>query len=412
MKIREFEFEKDYENIFKIWREIGWINDEKRKREALKYFVKAGQGKVIELNNEVEGYVNSTPGYYQYLDQQFDLQAVSAVTISRVARKQGIGTKATAQSIAEAAAKGTHISALGMFEQGFYNKLGYGTGSYEHFISFDPDHLKIPGKAPVPERIKVEDYKKVHEAKLERKKRHGYCTLLPPEITRAEMFFGQKEPFGLGYKDKEGNITHHIWVLPNKELHGPYFIRWMTFNTIEQFFDLMNLIKNLGDQVHLVKIFEPAGIQFQDLINKPIKDTTVTKKSDYQVINKAMAYWQIRLLDLKSCINNTSIKGETVEFNLKLKDPIEKYLDESSPWTGLSGNYSVRFGEISNINKEFKSNLPTLKTDINTFTRMWIGAVRPSLLPYTNYFEAPQELINKLDNLFVTLPTPKIDWDF
>ncbi len=412
MKIREFEFEKDYENIFKIWREIGWINDEKRKREALKYFVKAGQGKVIELNNEVEGYVNSTPGYYQYLDQQFDLQAVSAVTISRVARKQGIGTKATAQSIAEAAAKGTHISALGMFEQGFYNKLGYGTGSYEHFISFDPDHLKIPGKAPVPERIKVEDYKKVHEAKLERKKRHGYCTLLPPEITRAEMFFGQKEPFGLGYKDKEGNITHHIWVLPNKELHGPYFIRWMTFNTIEQFFDLMNLIKNLGDQVHLVKIFEPAGIQFQDLINKPIKDTTVTKKSDYQVINKAMAYWQIRLLDLKSCINNTSIKGETVEFNLKLKDPIEKYLDESSPWTGLSGNYSVRFGEISNINKEFKSNLPTLKTDINTFTRMWIGAVRPALLPYTNYFEAPQELINKLDNLFVTLPTPKIDWDF
>jgi len=412
MKIREFEFEKDYENIFKIWREIGWINDEKRKREALKYFVKAGQGKVIELNNEVEGYVNSTPGYYQYLDQQFDLQAVSAVTISRVARKQGIGTKATAQSIAEAAAKGTHISALGMFEQGFYNKLGYGTGSYEHFISFDPDHLKIPGKAPVPERIKVEDYKKVHEAKLERKKRHGYCTLLPPEITRAEMFFGQKEPFGLGYKDKEGNITHHIWVLPNKELHGPYFIRWMTFNTIEQFFDLMNLIKNLGDQVHLVKIFEPAGIQFQDLINKPIKDTTVTKKSDYQVINKAMAYWQIRLLDLKSCINNTSIKGETVEFNLKLKDPIEKYLDERSPWTGLSGNYSVRFGEISNINKEFKSNLPTLKTDINTFTRMWIGAVRPALLPYTNYFEAPQELINKLDNLFVTLPTPKIDWDF
>ncbi|HKL11967.1 MAG TPA: GNAT family N-acetyltransferase [Halanaerobiales bacterium] len=412
MKIREFEFEKDYENIFKIWREIGWINDEKRKREALKYFVKAGQGKVIELNNEVEGYVNSTPGYYQYLDQQFDLQAVSAVTISRVARKQGIGTKATAQSIAEAAAKGTHISALGMFEQGFYNKLGYGTGSYEHFISFDPDHLKIPGKAPVPERIKVEDYKKVHEAKLERKKRHGYCTLLPPEITRAEMFFGQKEPFGLGYKDKEGNITHHIWVLPNKELHGPYFIRWMTFNTIEQFFDLMNLIKNLGDQVHLVKIFEPAGIQFQDLINKPIKDTTVTKKSDYQVINKAMAYWQIRLLDLKSCINNTSIKGETVEFNLKLKDPIEKYLDKNFFWQGLSGEYTIRFGENSNIKKGLKANLPVLKTDINTFTRMWIGAVRPALLPYTNYFEAPQELINKLDNLFVTLPTPKIDWDF
>ncbi len=412
MKIRDFQFDKDFEKVFYIWREVGWINDEERKREALKYFVKAGKGKVTELNNEVEGYVNSTPGYYQYLDKQFDLQALSAVTISRVARKQGIGTNATAEAIAEAAASGAHISALGMFEQGFYDKLGYGTGSYEHLISFDPAHLDIPGKAPIPSRIKVKDYKKVHQSKSERTKRHGYCTLLPPEITRAEMFFGHKEPFGLGYKDNKGNITHHIWVLPNEELHGPYFIRWMTFNTLEQFFDLMNLIKNLGDQIHLVKIWEPAGIQFQNLIKKPIKDFHVTKNSDYQVINKAVAYWQIRILDLDSCINNTSLQGEPVEFNLDLKDPIEKYLDENSPWQGLSNQYTLKLGENSAIKKGTNVELPTLKTDINTFTRMWIGAVRPNLLPYTNSFEAPPELIDKLDRLFLTLPTPKIDWDF
>ena len=150
MELRTFNLEKDFEDVFKIWREVGWINDEKRKREALKYFVQAGKGKVTLLNNEVEGYVNSTPGYYQYLDQEFDLQAVTAVTISRVARKQGIASKATAEVIAKAAHNGVHLSALGMFEQGFYNKFGYGTGSYEHFISFDPDHLQIPGKAPIP----------------------------------------------------------------------------------------------------------------------------------------------------------------------------------------------------------------------------------------------------------------------
>lgn len=412
MKIREFEFEKDFEKVYNIWQEVGWIEDEERKKEALKYFVKAGKGKVTELNNEVEGYVNSTPGYYQYLDTQFNLHALTAVTISRVARKQGIGTKSTAEAIVKAAASGSDISALGMFEQGFYDKLGYGTGSYEHLISFDPAHLDIPGKAPVPTRIKVEDYQKVHQANLKRTKRHGYCTLLPPEITKAEMFFGQKKPFGLGYKDNEGNITHHIWVIPNDELHGPYFIRWMTFNTLEQFFDLMNLIKNLGDQVHLVKIWEPAGLQFQDFIKKPVKDFHVTKNSDYQVINKAVAYWQIRILNLENCINNTSLQGKPVEFNLKLKDPIEKYLDEGSPWQGLSGQYTLKLGESSTIKKGITANLPTLKTDINTFTRMWIGAVRPNLLPYTNYFEAPWKLINKLDSLFIALPTPKIGWDF
>ena len=412
MELRNFKLEKDFEDVFKIWREVGWINDEKRKREALKYFVQAGKGKVTLLNNEVEGYVNSTPGYYQYLDQEFDLQAVTAVTISRVARKQSIASKATAEVIAEAAHKGVHLSALGMFEQGFYNKLGYGTGSYEHFISFDPDHLQIPGKAPIPERIKVKDYEAVHKSKLERKKRHGYCTLLPFEITRAEMFFGQNEPFGLGYKNEDGSISHHIWVLPNEEVHGPYFIRWMTFNNLEQFFDLMNLIRNLGDQVHLIKMWEPANIQMQNFIKKPYKDSQVTKDSKFQVINKANAFWQIRILNLEDCIERTSLSGKTVEFNLELSDPIEKYLNQSSPWQGLSGKYIVQFGKNSQIKKGSNQKLPTLKTDINSFSRMWIGAVRPSLLPYTNYFKAPQGLIERLDDLFVTLPKPTIDWDF
>ena len=412
MKLRNFEFDKDFAQVFRIWQEVGWLSDEKRNEEALKYFVKAGQGKVAIINNNVEGYVNSTPGYYQYLDQELDLQAVTAVTISRVARKQSIASKATAKIIAEAAEEGVHISALGMFEQGFYNKLGYGTGSYEHFISFDPAHLNIKGEAPIPERIKVEDYQEVHQAKLNRKKRHGYCTLLPPEITRGEMLFGQKEPFGLGYRDKNGNINHHIWVYPNEELHGPYFIRWMTFNNTEEFFELMNLIKNLGDQVHLIKLWQPAGIQFQNLIKKPYKDSQVTEKSKYQVINKANAYWQVRILNLKGCINRTSLPGDNIEFNLKLYDPIEKYLDESTAWQGLSGKYTVKLGSTSDIKDGFTDQLPTLETDINTFSRMWVGAVRPSLLPYTNYFKAPEELIEALDKLFIFLPKPKIDWDF
>lgn len=412
MKLRYFNFEKDFDKVYKIWQEVGWIEDDEKQNEALQYFVKGGQGKVALLKNQVEGYVNSTPGHIQYLDEELSLQAVTAVTISRIARKQGIASKATAEVIAESAAQGVNMSALGMFEQGFYNKLGYGTGSYEHLISFDPDHLNLNGRAPVPERITLEDFKDVHKSRLERTKRHGYCTLLPTEITRAEMLFGTSQPFGLGFRDKDGNITHHMWIKPKNDLHGPYFIRWMVFNNKEQFFDLMNLLRNLGDQVHLVKLWEPAGIQFQNFIKKPYRDSQVTKNSKFEVTNKANAYWQARILNLEDCINKTTFSNNKLEFNIKLKDPIEKYLDNDSPWQGLSGDYTISFGRTSEIKKGLTPELPVLKTDINAFTRMWLGAVRPSLLPYTNHFKAPEKLIQKLDDLFITIPKPSIDWDF
>lgn len=412
MKLRYFNFEKDFDKVYKIWQEVGWIDDDEKQNEALQYFVKGGQGKVALLKDQVEGYVNSTPGHIQYLDEELSLQAVTAVTISRIARKQGIASKATAEVIAESAAQGVNISALGMFEQGFYNKLGYGTGSYEHLISFDPDHLNLNGRTPVPERITLEDFKDVHKSRLERTKRHGYCTLLPTEITRAEMLFDSSKPFGLGFRDNVGNITHHMWIKPEDDLHGPYFIRWMVFNNKEQFFDLMNLLRNLGDQVHLVKLWEPAGIQFQNFIKKPYRDSKVTKNSKFEVTNKANAYWQVRILNLEDCINKTTFHNNKLEFNIKLKDPIEKFLSKDSPWQGLSGEYTISFGRTSEIKNGLTPELPVLETDINTFTRMWLGAVRPSLLPYTNYFKAPEKLIQKLDDLFITIPKPRIDWDF
>jgi|AntRauTorckE6833_2_1112554.scaffolds.fasta_scaffold21570_3 predicted acetyltransferase len=412
MKIRDYNNNKDFEKVYQIWQEVGWIKKDERQKKALKYFTKGGKGTVALLNDSVEGYVNSTPGKYQYLDQELSLQAVTSVTISRVARKQRLATKSTAEVIAKAASKGVHVSALGMFEQGFYNKLGYGTGSYEHLISFDPDHLNIETRTKIPERITIDDYTDIHQARITRIKRHGYCTLLPEDITHADILFGERNPFGLGFKDKEGNITHHIIFKPENDLHGPYYISWMTFNNREQFLDLMNIIRNLGDQVHLVKLWEPAGIQLQSLIKKPYKDSQVTKNSKYEVNNRATAFWQLRILNLKGCINKTNLTNKPTEFNLKLYDPIEKYLDDSSLWKGLTGNYNLKLGENSRIDRGLKDKLPTLKTDINTFSRMWIGAIKPSLLPFTNHFKAPESLIKKLDDVFSEVPTPKIDWDF
>ncbi len=43
--------------------------------------------------------------------------------------------------MAEAIDGGAELAGLGMFEQGFYNKLGFGTLAYENWVSFDPANL-------------------------------------------------------------------------------------------------------------------------------------------------------------------------------------------------------------------------------------------------------------------------------
>ncbi|MEE2992431.1 MAG: hypothetical protein VX603_04565 [Gemmatimonadota bacterium] len=39
--------------------------------------------------------------------------------------------------------EGAEICVLSMFEQGFYDRLGFGTGPYEHKVRFDPAELMI-----------------------------------------------------------------------------------------------------------------------------------------------------------------------------------------------------------------------------------------------------------------------------
>ena len=78
-----------------------------------------------------------------YLEEDLRLSVVTGVTTSRVVRKQGLAGRLTAEVIAAAVEEGAQVSALSMFEQGFYDRLGFGTGGYEHMIRFDPADLNI-----------------------------------------------------------------------------------------------------------------------------------------------------------------------------------------------------------------------------------------------------------------------------
>ena len=68
-----------------------------------------------------------------------------------------------------------------MFEQGFYDRLGFGTGGYEHLVALDPSQLRFPrpGRSRVPRRITTDDWEAVHANRRNRFRGHGACSRSP-----------------------------------------------------------------------------------------------------------------------------------------------------------------------------------------------------------------------------------------
>lgn len=409
MKYRQYDHKRDKKAVQRIRREIGWL--EKGKEEIANFHIKSGRSIIAEIDNEAECFATAVPGSIRYLNEELPFSGITGVATSRIARRQGLAKQLTAMMVAMEAFEGALVSGLGVFEQGYYDQIGFGTGSYEHFIAFDPSQLNISTKPRLPRRITTDNWAMVHSARLSRFRNHGSCNLNPPEITKAAML-SIKNGFGLGYGDNLTNeLTHHFWCRADNVEQGPYNIEWITFQTGEQFLELMALIRNLGDQVHLVKMHEPPGIQLQDLLKKPLRQYRVTEKSKFQSIMQAAAYWQVRICNLSECMAQTHLQGDKVRFNLRLSDPIDSLLDKKAPWHGLTGNYVVRLGPSSGIETGIDKTLPTLVATIGAFTRMWLGVRPATSLAITDQLSAPQELLEKLD-WTLRLPEPKLDWDF
>ena len=142
---RDYEPDTDEEAVARIWREVGWIDgDSDSDREAFALFGKGYRGIVADLNGAPECYVATGAGSMRYQDREVPLSVVAAVTTSHVARRQGLAGELTAESVARDALDGAMVSALGIFDQGYYDRLGFGTGGYEVWRSFDPGHLRVP----------------------------------------------------------------------------------------------------------------------------------------------------------------------------------------------------------------------------------------------------------------------------
>ncbi len=407
MLFRPYDPEHDFEDACRIWKEVGWLED--GQEEIEKAFLEGSAAWVAELNGHVESLVTVAPGGMRYLNADLQLAAVTGVVVGRVARKQGIAARLTAKALAQAAADGAQVAGLSIFDQGFYDKLGFGTGSYEHTFSFDPADLRVPNPPRPPIRLTKDDWARVHRARLAARRSHGSCVLHPPGVTRADMGW-EKQAFGLGYTAAAGELTHFLWVSPTSVEHGPYDIWWLVYRDGAQLLELLSVVKSWSDQVHTVAVGEPPEIQMQDLLHQPFRARRTRREGKHRVETRSAAYFQWRILDLPACIAPMRVSAP-LRFVLRLDDPITPYLPENAPWRGLTGEYTVFLGKTCAAQPGREAGLPVLEASVGAFTRWWMGVRPAASLALTDHFRADPALLSALDDA-LCLPQPHPRWIF
>lgn len=390
----------DLAAVQRVWKDCGWVTSDDEAGQ-IEHFFAEGDVRVADINGEVACSVSTHPGTFRHVETDLPATIVSSVTTSWIGRKQGLARTLTAEALATGADRGSAIAILGMFEQGFYNRLGFGSGSYEHISKFDPASLDVNATFRPPVRLGVDDYAEAAEALRRRKLSHGGVVVDSARFVRAEL--GWSSGMILGYRDPAGRLTHFLNAETKGE-SGPYSIGFLVYETTEQLMELLALIQALGDQVRSVSMSEPPEIQMQDLLTHPNRQKITTKGTDFEVGVKATAWWQARLLDVGSAIRVHSWEGNAFRFNLVLSDPVEAALEGG--WRGVGGKYVVTIGPESDAEPGSSPDLPTLSASVNAFTRMWMGAVGATGLSLTDDLDGPDPLLADLDRAFL-LPPPR-----
>lgn len=405
--IRDLDLDRDLPALKRIWREVGWI-DYERGEAAVAQFFDCGRTLVAQLHGSAECAVHTVPGTLRLQTTDLPLCAVTAVTTSRIARGHAFAQHLTARQLAYGAADGAAVAALGMFDQGFYDKVGFATGEYEHGFVIDPGTLNVAVPARVPERLSADDHEALHAALCARQIGHGGVTLSPPILLRAELSFAEDE-FGLGYRS-DGTLSHFVWMETDDAEHGPYRVRYLSYQNSAQLLELLGLLKSLADQVYSVWLREPRELQLQAILRRPFRHRALTSNSEHETAQKANAWWQFRVLNVAACVAALSC-ARAVEFQLEVTDPLEDLLPAKHDWRGVGGTYRVSLGPSSQAQPGVTTGLPVLRCSVGALSRLLWGVMPASSIALAEDLQAPAELISQLDEA-IRLPRAIPGWDF
>lgn len=410
-KFRALQGASDQAEVKRIWREVGWITDAQCDK-ALELGFSAGNWAVAEVSGGVECSVQTVAGTMALKRTPLPTCVVAAVTTGRLGRGQALAQRLTARQVALAAMQGDAVATLGMFDQGFYDKLGFGTGGYTQEFQIDPGALDVPYPSSQPQRLTMQDHAAMHAALSAHPRNHGSVSIPSPAFFYSHLAFEEESNFGLGFYT-DSVLTHFIWLRPKGE-NGPYFVRWMGYQNGAQLIELLGLLRSLADQVYAIALMEPPEIQLQSILQRPFRHMQTTKHSDFAGRQKVDAWYQLRILDIPQCVAAIVWQGTPAKFVLDVTDPIETILRDqavadSVSWFGVAGRYLVELGATSKatrIDATDAAAAPVMRCSVNALSRLLWGVNLPSYLPNSDDLQAPASLLLALDPIFAERPHP------
>lgn len=408
--VRTFDPATDVDHVVRIWHETRWLDaDNDAQRAALRAFLEGGAAEVGVVDGAAECLVHRTPATIDHAVTVLPASVVSAVTTSHVGRRRRFASTLTARAVARAGAEGAAVSLLGMFEQGFYDRFGFATGSPVPIVTFDPASLRLGGRsARRPVRFGVDDGPALSAAMRRRLPHHGRVTLDSPNVMGAELGFAD-QPFALGYRDGD-RITHFL-AGNLKDENGPFEVLAYSYETGEQLLELLALLHELGDQVHSVELLEPPHLQLHPLLAEPNRQRSRSRRGAHESGTRAATWWQLRVLDVPAVVAAHRWVGAPVEFDLVIDDPVGTFLDDDRcGWAGTTGAYRVRVAEESSAERIDDTHAgdgsrPVVRAGIGAFSRLWFGVRPATSLALTGELDAPGDLLTALDAALL-LPTP------
>ncbi len=411
MEILDYDHDRDFSAATRIMYEVGWLEDEDDAK-AFETEALASRGWILPIDGQAECVVFTAPGSMRHGATDLGMTAVTGVVTSRIARRLGAASRLTAHALAAGREAGSEVAALNMFDQGYYDRLGFGTGAYSNTIKFDPATLRVDRPPRPPRRLTAGDWEDIHQAMRARMRDHGSIVIDSGGGLRAELSsYDAARTIGLGYYDAPDGALSHFFLGETSGENGPYAIRWYAYRSTEQLMELLALMRSLGDQVFSLVMEEPPGIQFQDLLMQPLRSREISQGSKHAGKHTTHAYSQVRILDLVNCLAKTHLDAESVSFNLQLSDPVAEHLGAQTGWRGNAGDYVVTLGAECSAEQGQSPGLPTLRASVGAFSRLWLGVRNAASLAVTDDLRGDDVLLRELDRA-LRLPQPHFGWPF
>lgn len=462
MEFRVVNAKPDLEQLKLLWKDAAWDAELEDYEAALRHLIPHTHSLVADDDRGIAAVVASMGGEFQFLESSLPMSVVLSVLSAAHARRQGHSAELLTILLQQEQTRGAVVAVLGAFDQGYYDKLGFGTGGYDPVMVMNPAALRIPSHARRAldhpsvriRRITNADSEALFASWVRHKRYHGACTAKNVGFVSAMMHGMAGQGFGLAICEGSGTNEHIAAHFFGKRLgEGKLDILWACADTPARYLQLLEVIHRLSDQLEQVKLTPPPYIALHDLLARPLRDGIVHTGHPFD----DALLWQLRILDIPRAIHAVRLPiAETVHFTLRITDPVEKYAP--ADWTGCAGDYAVQLGEESRCvplksqgeswgnaqqgewgetregawsesrgntqggargntqdnaqdNAQEAQGEAVLDASIGAFSRFWSGALRPSALSHSDHFHASEELIAQLERVY-SVPTPFRMWEF